>query len=91
MTHPTARRLRITGMHRRHQSAPIYRVTQCLQDVRTAEVAAHEIATTVCSWLAELGADSPLVDELARAVRNGDWAATHAIGEYLSVDVTVAA
>ena len=90
MTHPVARRLRITGMHRR-ASTPIYRVTQCLRDARTADVPGHQIATTVSAWLAELGADSPLVADLANAVREGNWALAHAIGEYLSVDVTVAA
>ena len=92
MTHPAARRLRITSMHRRvAHTSPIYRVTQCLRDGRTAEVPGHEIASTVSAWLAELGADSPLVDDLAQAVHAGDWSAAHAIGEYLSVDVTVAA
>jgi len=36
-------------------------------------VAAHEIATTVADWLAELGVHSPLIDQLASAVREGDW------------------
>jgi hypothetical protein len=43
------------------------------------------------AWLAELGADSPLVEDLARAVRTGDWPAARAIGEYVSIDVTTAA
>jgi hypothetical protein len=38
-----------------------------------------------------LGAQSPLVDDLSRAVSTGDWPATHAISERLSVDVAVAA
>ena len=37
-----------------------------------------------CAW-------SPLVELLGRAVRDGDWAAIHAIGDYLSVEVQVAA
>ncbi len=53
-------------------------------------MAAHEIATTVSAWLAELGARSPLVDDLARAVHAGDWPAARDLGEFLSVDVTVA-
>jgi hypothetical protein len=73
------------------QTSPIYRVTQCLRDGRTVEVPAHAIAATVSAWLAELGAASPLVDDLARAVRVGDWPAARALGEYLSVDVSVAA
>ena len=51
---------------------------------------ANEIATTVSAWLAELGAHSPLVDDLARAVRAGDWPAARGISEYLSVDVSIA-
>ena len=42
------------------------------------------------AWLAEVGAHSPLVDDLARAVRVGDWPAAHALGECLSVEVAVA-
>jgi hypothetical protein len=67
----------------------MYRVTDRLHEGRT--VPAHEIATTVSAWLAELGAHSPLVDDLARAVHAGDWPAALGIGDYLSVDVTVAA
>jgi hypothetical protein len=72
-------------------SSPIYRVTQCLRDRRTVEVSAQEIATTVSAWLAEFGVASPLVEDLAHAVRIGNWSAARAIGDYLSVDVTVAA
>jgi hypothetical protein len=54
-------------------------------------VSGNEIAATVSAWLAEFGANSPLVEDLARAVRSGDWSAVHAIGEYLAVDVTTAA
>jgi hypothetical protein len=54
-------------------------------------VPGHEIALTVSAWLAELGAHSPLVEDLARAAHAGDWPAAWAIGEYLSVDVAVAA
>jgi hypothetical protein len=32
-----------------------------------------------------------LVEDLARSIDVGDWPAVYAIGEYLSVDVTVAA
>lgn len=50
-----------------------------------------EIAPTVSAWLAELGVSSPLVADLARAVGDDDWPAAHAIGDFLSVDITVAA
>ena len=43
------------------------------------------------AWLAELGASSPLVEDLFRTVRASNWTAAHAIAECLSVDVTVAA
>ena len=69
----------------------IYRVTDRLHEGRTVEVPCHQIVTTVSAWLAELGAHSPLVEDLARAVHVGDWPAAYAIGGYLSVDVTVAA
>ena len=73
------------------RSGAIYRVTDRLREGRTVQVPAHEIAATVSAWLAELGANSPLVDDLARAVHAGDWPAALSIGDYLSVDVTVAA
>ena len=81
--------------HRRTQWAvpttSIYRVTDRLHEGRTVDVPCHQIVTTVSAWLAELGAHSQLVEDLARAVHVGDWPAAYAIGEYLSVDVTVAA
>ena len=70
---------------------PIYRITHRLRRGRTADVPCSEIPTTVSAWLAELGVQSPLVEALARAVRADDWPAAHAIGEFLSVDVAVAA
>jgi hypothetical protein len=92
MTHPTASRLRITGMYQRTtRTRAMYLVSDRLHEGRTVHVPGHEIATTVSAWLAELGAHSPLVEDLARAVDASDWPAAHAIGEYLSVDVTVAA
>jgi hypothetical protein len=70
-------------------SFPTYRVTQRLRGGLTVEVPADAIATTVSAWLAELGADSPLASDLEKAVHAGDWSAARAIGEYLSVDVTM--
>lgn len=69
----------------------IYQLTDRLHDGRIARVPGEEIAATVSAWLAELGAHSPLVDDLARAVRAGDWPAAYAVGEHLSVDVTICA
>jgi len=73
----------------RRPTSPIYRITQRLRGGLTVEVPADAIATTVSGWLAELGADSPLVHKLEKAVRAGNWSAARAIGEYLSVDVTM--
>lgn len=70
-------------------SFPTYRVTQRLPGGLTVEVPADAIATTVSAWLAELGADSPLANDLEKAVHAGDWSAARAIGEYLSVNVTL--
>lgn len=68
----------------------IYRVTHRLHHGRSADVRCSEIPTTVSAWLAEFGVKTPLVDDLARAVRADNWPAALAIGEFLSIDVTVA-
>jgi hypothetical protein len=70
---------------------PIYRISHRLRRGRSVDVRSNEIATTVSAWLAEFGVRSPLVEDLARAVRDDNWPAAHAIGEFLSVDVAVAA
>jgi hypothetical protein len=75
---------------RHQQSATIYRVTERLHDGRTAYVPASGIVATVSTWLAELDADSPLVEDLARAVCRADWPRAYAIGDRLAVDVTIA-
>jgi len=69
----------------------IYCVTDRLHNGRTVRVPGPEIGPIVSAWLAELGAHSPLVEDLARAARVGDWAAARAVGDQLSVDVFVAA
>lgn len=66
----------------------VYQVTDRLTHGRTVCVPGDEIAATVSAWLAELGTHSPLVQDLARAARAGDWPAAHALGEHLSVKVT---
>jgi hypothetical protein len=55
-----------------------------------SEVPAERIAVIVSAWLAELGATCPLVQELACAMRSGDWPNAHALAECLSVEVAVA-
>jgi hypothetical protein len=73
------------------QVEKMYCVTDRLHDGRTVQVPGHKIAPIVSAWLAELGACNPLVEDLARAACGGDWAAACAVGDRLSVDVTVAA
>ena len=68
----------------------LYRVTQRLRGGLTVDVPAHAIATTISGWLAELGADSPLVNDLERAVRTGNWSRARVIADYLSVELSVA-
>jgi hypothetical protein len=68
----------------------IYQIASRLHEQRTVRVAGDAIAPTVSAWLAEFGVQSPMAEDLARAVRGGDWPAVYAIGEHLSVDVTVA-
>jgi len=69
----------------------IYRITDRLHEQHTADVPCSQIVTIVAGWLAELGVHSPLVEDLARAVCAGDWPTAYAIGDRLSVDVSVAA
>jgi len=71
-------------------AAMTYQLTDRLHTGRTVHVAADDINSTVSAWLAELGVHSPLVEELARLVRDGEWAAAYAIADRLSVDVAVA-
>jgi hypothetical protein len=79
-------------MYRRTaRTGTIYRVSDRLHAEHAVDVPGDEIATTVSAWLAELGAHSCMAEDLARAVAAGDWAAARAIGEYLAVEVTVAA
>lgn len=75
---------------RTSRSATVYQVSDRLHAGRAVWVSSDQIATTVSGWLAELGADSPMVDDLARAVRAGDWPAAHALQDILSVQVTAA-
>ena len=72
-------------------STVCYQVTDRLHTRRGVRVSSDELATTVSAWLAELGADSPMVEDLALAVRSGNWPEAHALQDLLSVDVTVAA
>jgi hypothetical protein len=82
----------LTFLTRRNsETMTAYQLTDRLHDRRTAYVSADGIVSTVSSWLAELGANSPFVEDLARAVQSGDWVAAHSIADRLSVDVAVAA
>jgi hypothetical protein len=74
----------------RRPTPTIYQLTDRLHDRQMARVPAHQTTATVSPGLAEVGAHSPLVDDLARAVRVGDWPTTHALGECLSVDAAIA-
>ena len=69
----------------------MYQVRDRLHEGRTVNVPGPEIADTVAGWLADLDIHSPLVEQLARAARVGDWAAARSIGEHLSVDISFVA
>ncbi|MFZ0718449.1 MAG: hypothetical protein WAN02_30230 [Mycobacterium sp.] len=84
--------LTLQGRHRDLVSNTTrYYVTDRLHDGRAVQVPGHRIASIVSAWLAELDADSPLVEDLARAARVGDRASACAVGNQLSVAVSVAA
>lgn len=75
----------------RKRRATVYEVRDRLHAGRCRLVRSDEIVPTVSDWLAELGVHTPLVDDLARAVCEGDWAAAHAVGDMLGVDISLAA
>lgn len=81
----------LTSLVQRRELTTTYQLTDCLHQGRRVCVSSDGIACTVSAWLAELGVHSPLVEEFARTVRDGDWTAAHAIADVLSVDVAVAA
>ncbi|MDT5324493.1 MAG: hypothetical protein QOF25_1645 [Mycobacterium sp.] len=68
-----------------------YDIVDRLHARRAAQVPGDRIAATVSAWLAELGVDSPMAEDLARAARAGNWPVVHAISDCLSVDVLVPA
>lgn len=68
----------------------IYLVTDRLRSGRAAQVTGDEIGNTVAEWLADLGVQSPMVEDLSRAVREGDWPVAHRLANFLSVDITLA-
>lgn len=68
----------------------IYQVTDRLHCGRAAQVTGDEIGNTVAQWLAELDIHSPMVEDLTRAVREGDWALALRLANFLSVDITLA-
>jgi hypothetical protein len=78
--------------HHRPQAAPsrIYAVRHRVHGSRTIYIPASELAATVTEWLAELGACSPLVDDLAQEVGANNWPAAHSISESLGIEVTIA-
>ena len=82
---------RLNGHPNEQGEMTLYRVTDRLHRGRMACVPANRIVATVSAWLAELGAESRLVDDLAQAVRAGNWPAAHSIAEYLSVEVAFVA
>jgi hypothetical protein len=84
----TNRKKFVTFPTRSLPKAPIYRVTDRLHEGRTVHVPCHEIGATVAAWLAELGTQSRLVEDLTRAVEADDWPTAYAIGDRLSVEVT---
>jgi hypothetical protein len=89
--HPTGRLTMLARPYRSRRATPtIYRISDQLHAGHMACVRGDEIAATVSAWLADLGAHSPLADDLSRAVNAGDWPTTHAISDRLSLDVAVA-
>jgi hypothetical protein len=78
--------------HRRPRAAAsrTYAVRHRVHDSRTIYIPATELAATVSEWLAEVGACSPLVEDLAHEVDANNWPAAHSISECLGIEVTIA-
>jgi hypothetical protein len=76
---------------REQEEMTIYQVTDRLHRGRMAYVPEDRIVATVSAWLAEVGVESPFVDELARTVHAGNWPAAHGIADYLSVEIALVA
>jgi hypothetical protein len=79
----------------RHHRPPavasrVYAVRHRVHDSRTIYIPASELAATVTEWLADLGACSPLVEDLALEVGANNWPAAHSISECLGIEVTIA-
>jgi hypothetical protein len=68
-----------------------YQVCDRLHKDRVVNVPGSEIASIVGAWLADLGVQSPWVDQLAGAIQADDWATVRAVCDHLSVDVSYAA
>lgn len=81
----------VAGVALTYVRTTTYDIMDRLHAGRSARVSADGIAATVPAWLAELGADSPLADDLARAARAGNWSRVHELEDWLSVGVTGAA
>ena len=83
----------LIGRRARRTASPgaVYHITDRLHCRRADRVSSDRIAAVVAAWLAELGADSPMVEELAHAVRAGDWPVAHSLEDLLSVQISIAA
>lgn len=68
---------------------PCFCVRDSLHGGRAAHVPGDMVASVVASWLAEFDAVSPVVDDLERAVCDGDWPSAHALAARLSVEIEV--
>lgn len=79
----------IIDFRHRPAAAPSFVVVDRLHGRRAVGVPGDQIAATVSSWLAELDADSPLIEALALAAQRGDWPTVYALGDRLSVEVMV--
>ena len=89
---PRIWRLLNQGSHPREpEGMTMYQVTDRLHRDHMARVPADRIVATVSAWLAELGVESPFVDELARTVHAGNWPAVHGIADFLSVEIALVA
>lgn len=80
----------LTTRHKDEVSAT-YVLTDRLRQHHSVCGTADQITAALLTWLAQLDANSSLVEEFGRSIRDRDWTAVYAIADVLSVDVNEAA
>ena len=80
----------LTDMSTRSRGNQTFEIVDRLHAGHVTRVSGERIAATVSNWLAELGIDTPMAQELGLAAMAGQWQRVHALEDVLSIDVVAA-